>query len=143
MIPASLEALYLSILRKLSNADAVFDHWLHFKSTELHGCLPKPKDLKHPQKKIIKAYVQNFIQADDPKRAWQIVEESSARFDDLGEPTWDSLLEHTQYIRKWQDGMSGAMLRKYDEHMSRIEQSLGVRWSGDADGIYLPATLQE
>jgi len=142
MIPASLEPVYLSIIRKLANADSVFDHWLHFKSTELQVALPsQPKDLEHSQNQIIQAYIQNLTQADDPKRAWQVVEESGSRFDDLGEPAQDALLEHPEYIGKWQIGMSGPMLRKYDEHLSRIEQSLGVRWSGGEDGFHIPATL--
>jgi len=143
MTPASFEPNYLSIIRRLSNADVVFDHWLQFKSTKLQiTSQDEPKDLQHSQDQIIQAYIQNFIQADDPKRAWQVLEESGCRSDALGESTWDDLLEHPEYIGKWQDGMGERMLHKYDEYLSRIERILGVRWSGGEDGFHLPATLQ-
>ena len=139
LIPTSLQPAYLSILRKLSNADAVFDHWLYFKSTELYVTLPpESKDFEHLRNRILKAFVCNLIEADDPKRAWQVAEESGSRLDDFGESTVDALLEHPEFIGKWKDGMSGLMLRKFDEYLSRIEQSLAVRWSGGEDGFHLP-----
>jgi hypothetical protein len=141
--PAALEPDYLSIIRRLSDADTVFDHWLHFKSTTLQiTSPPEPQNLRHSQDRIIEAYVQNLIQADDPKRAWHVMEESGCRPDALGESTWDDLLEHPEYLGKWQDGMGERVLHKYDECLSRIEQSLGVHWSGGEDGFHLPAILQ-
>lgn len=139
MIPTSLESIYLSILRRIANADALFDHWLHLQTSEpWEGSSPKGVPPLQPQ--VIEAFVQNLIQAGDPKRAWQVVEESGCRSNDLGESTWDALLEYPEYVGKWQDGMSERMLRKYEQNLGRIEESIGVRWSGGEDGFHLPAS---
>ncbi|MCJ1390464.1 hypothetical protein MMC18_003323 [Xylographa bjoerkii] len=131
---------YLFILQKLSGTQAVFDEWLCFKESQFwRESSNSIGGRATPSKVIVDTFVQFLVDGNDVERAWQVIEDSGMK---LSQFTWTSLsalFDHPEFIRRWEDGMNEHVLRKYEEHIHRIEEAMRIRWSGGEDGYH---TLQ-
>ena len=124
--------LYVTTLQKFASSDALYNEWLYFTKSKLwQKCLGSRDGLwYHEALKNGEAFIMCLITA-DIKRVWVVMEQSGCKPGELSVSTWGSLLDHPEYIEKWQDGMSDQVLRKYEEHLALIENASGVQWSGD------------
>ena len=134
--------VYVATLQSFASAEALYDEWLHFtKSERWQRCLVSRDGLRYSEAlKYVEAFIMGFISTGDIERAWAVVNQSSCKPGELSEVNWSDLLDHPEYIEKWQDGMSEHVLRKYEQHLVLIENALGVQWSGD---MHIPVSKDD
>jgi len=94
-------------------------------------------------------FVEQMTCSGDLAKAWAILEESQLEFMMLKERIKMCLVQEPEHAKTWTDGMRGALLRKYDTELAKIEKALGVVWvrsHGDDDGEggkHIPCEDQE
>ena len=131
---------FLLILNKLSGINAVYNEWLRFKaSIYFNGARQMTAfERKSPidTKRMIITQFIHILAKEDPRRAWQIIEESELTTKMLDHSTWAILLEHSEFLT-WRPGMREVVLDKYEESIRNIERALGIEWSGGEDGYHV------
>ncbi|MCJ1384703.1 hypothetical protein MMC17_007821 [Xylographa soralifera] len=138
--PDGLTYDYLFILQKLSGTQTVFNEWLNFKESQLWREFSQATGEKATASKVIvDSFVQVLVDAKDVEWAWKVIEDSGIKLGDLSTNSLSALLDHPEFIRRWDDGMDEHLLRKYEETIRRIEEAMGIHWSGGEDGYH---TLQ-
>lgn len=130
---------YIFALSKLSKSNNVFQEWRHFKvilqKSDFLAAYPALSRLR--RKKIFHAFVDAFISADEPEKAWGVYRHSGCKPEMVLSATLDRLLDYPQYITDWHEGMEDAVLQKYTSYIKNIEKLMGIRWSGGEDGCHL------
>ena len=138
--PDGLTYDYLFILQKLSSTQTVYNEWLSFKESQLWREFSEATGEKATASKvIIDSFVQVLVDGKDVERAWMVIEDSGIRFSALSTTSLNALLDYPEFIRRWDDEMNEHILRKYEGSIRRIEEVMGIQWSGGEDGYH---TLQ-
>ena len=149
---------YASLLRKVGGKDVVFGEWLSFKKS-LPDHTVSVKDANDTARsagttnvaEIACCFARSLIMADDVERAWQVIEDpdselgaqdSGSELGAISDRIWSMLLDHPQYITKWQPKMAEKVLKKYEEYIAQIEAAMHIRWVGGEDGYHV-ASIQE
>ncbi|MCJ1399049.1 hypothetical protein MMC11_002251 [Xylographa trunciseda] len=135
--PGGLTHDYLLILQKLAGAQAVFDKWLSFKESPFWRESFEPTGGKATASKVIvDSFVQVLVHSKHVEWAWQVIESSGMKLSEFSRTSLSGLLDYPELIRRWEAGMNEHALRKYEEHILRIEEAMGIRWSGGEDGYH-------
>ncbi|KAL9118505.1 MAG: hypothetical protein Q9187_004952 [Circinaria calcarea] len=133
---------YVSIIARLGGGDAIWKEWHRIKVESPFMLIRKNIDVKQRAESelaraIIDRFAQSLLKAKQPKRAWQLVQDFDFDPQMLSNPTWTELFDYSQYIDKWEPGMSELILRIFEEHLETLEGYMGIRWSGGEDGCHL------
>ncbi|MCJ1258869.1 hypothetical protein MMC24_006703 [Lignoscripta atroalba] len=137
---------YLDLVRKLSGKEAVFGQWLQIRTSPVFLEKASIPDLGEGARDphsvslrigLVNIFVQNMVMANDPGRAWQIIYESKGILDVLDDSTWSLLLDYPEFIIDWQPEMAAPVLKKYEDHLLRIEKAMGLKWSGGEIGFHI------
>ena len=133
--------LYISMVQKLANPETVHGEWLRFKASRPIDTGSERTGVEGEMQAVLTSRISElFIQrlvTEDPELAWQIAEEVEYSPKVFQHRTWDVLLEHSEFMRKWRPEMSNIILRRYEEKIHAIEKALGVKWSGGEDGYHV------
>ncbi|MCJ1445950.1 MAG: hypothetical protein MMC23_006455 [Stictis urceolatum] len=127
------------ILGRLCGADAVIDAWTMYQRTEEYKRLSEAENEEQQRAlgKALRPYLEALVWNGHPKVAWELVESLGWPAHRLGQETWNLLLDHPEYMTHWSPGMDDLVLIKYEEHVQRLEDTLGIRWSGGEDGSHV------
>lgn len=73
-------------------------------------------------------FIEQMCFAGDIAKSWKILEFSGIPFSNLRPALQSMLLSEPQHATMWNADVQEAMLRKYDEEMTKIEAAVGAEW---------------
>lgn len=143
---------WIAVLARCRASDVLWAEWEMWKRNPSRL---KPKKLTGSHTQMTTKtrgdtwFVEQMTCSGDLAKAWAILEESQLEFMMLKERIKMCLVQEPEHAKTWTDGMRGALLRKYDTELAKIEKALGVVWvrsHGDDDGEggkHIPCEDQE
>ncbi|MCJ1418429.1 hypothetical protein MMC32_004776 [Xylographa parallela] len=135
--PAGLTYDYLFILQKLSSTQTVFNEWLSFRESQLwRESSGATGEKATTSKVVVDIFIQVLVESGDAAKAWKVIEESGIKLSELSTTSLSALLDYPELIRGLEDGLNEPLLQKYEEHLRRIEEAMGVHWCGGGENGY-------
>lgn len=127
---------WITILARCKAVDQLHHEWNLWLANPSRLCekklatKPDNIDSKNVTTKIRGDYwfIEQMCYAGDVAKAWKILEFTEIPFSNLRPTVQSMLLSEPQHATIWNADVQQAMLRKYDEEMTKIEAAVGAKW---------------